>query len=80
MFEFSFEVFKVFFFNIVVKLIVFVLLWVFFYYFCVGICYLLMDVNYDVVMKEGGKWMVVVVFVVLIVLMIVMVFKLFGVF
>ncbi|AXF24087.1 succinate dehydrogenase, cytochrome b556 subunit [Burkholderia pyrrocinia] len=78
--ELSFEVFKVFLSNIVVKLIVLALSWAFFHHFCAGIRHLLMDVNHDAVTKEGGKRTAVVVFVVSIALTIAMALKLFGAF
>ncbi|AJY10899.1 succinate dehydrogenase, cytochrome b556 subunit [Burkholderia dolosa] len=78
--ELSFEVFKAFLSNIVVKLIVLVLSWAFFHHFCAGIRHLLMDVNHDAVTKEGGKRTAIVVFVVSIALTIAMALKLFGAF
>ncbi|MBU9307260.1 succinate dehydrogenase, cytochrome b556 subunit [Burkholderia multivorans] len=78
--ELSFEVFKQFLSNIVVKLIVLALSWAFFHHFCAGIRHLLMDVNHDAVSKEGGKRTAVVVFVVSIALTIAMALKLFGAF
>ncbi|MBM5584956.1 succinate dehydrogenase, cytochrome b556 subunit [Burkholderia pseudomallei] len=78
--ELSFEVFKQFLPNIVVKLIVLALSWAFFHHFCAGIRHLLMDVNHDAVSKEGGKRTAVVVFVVSIALTIAMALKLFGAF
>ncbi|MFP3502804.1 succinate dehydrogenase, cytochrome b556 subunit [Burkholderia sp. SIMBA_062] len=78
--ELSFEVFKAFLSNIVVKLIVLALSWAFLHHFCAGIRHLLMDVNHDAVSKEGGKRTAVVVFVVSIVLTIAMALKLFGAF
>ena len=76
----SFEVFKAFLSNIIVKLIVLALSWAFFHHFCAGIRHLLMDVNHDAVTKEGGKRTAVVVFVVSIALTIAMALKLFGAF
>ncbi|AIO28677.1 MULTISPECIES: succinate dehydrogenase, cytochrome b556 subunit [Burkholderia] len=78
--ELSFEVFKAFLSNIIVKLIVLALSWAFFHHFCAGIRHLLMDVNHDAVTKEGGKRTAVVVFVVSIALTIAMALKLFGAF
>ncbi|EDT43564.1 succinate dehydrogenase, cytochrome b556 subunit [Burkholderia ambifaria] len=78
--ELSFEVFKAFLSNIVVKLVVLALSWAFLHHFCAGIRHLLMDVNHDAVSKEGGKRTAVVVFVVSIVLTIAMALKLFGAF
>ncbi|MBN3817287.1 succinate dehydrogenase, cytochrome b556 subunit [Paraburkholderia sp. Se-20369] len=78
--ELSFEGFKYFLSNIVVKLIVLALSWAFFHHFCAGIRHLLMDVNHDAVTKESGKRTAVVVFVVSIALTIAMALKLFGAF
>ncbi|WP_321847836.1 succinate dehydrogenase, cytochrome b556 subunit [Burkholderia diffusa] len=78
--ELSFEVFKQFLSNIIVKLIVLALSWAFLHHFCAGIRHLLMDVNHDAVSKEGGKRTAVVVFVVSIALTIAMALKLFGAF
>ena len=78
--ELSFEGFKAFLSNIVVKLIVLALSWAFLHHFCAGIRHLLMDVNHDAVTKEGGKRTAVVVFVVSIALTIAMALKLFGAF
>ncbi|ABB12263.1 succinate dehydrogenase, cytochrome b556 subunit [Burkholderia sp. Ac-20384] len=78
--ELSFEGFKQFLSNIIVKLIVLALSWAFFHHFCAGIRHLLMDVNHDAVTKEGGKRTAVVVFVVSIALTIAMALKLFGAF
>ncbi|KVG64124.1 succinate dehydrogenase, cytochrome b556 subunit [Burkholderia pseudomultivorans] len=78
--ELSFEVFKAFLSNIVVKLIVLALSWAFFHHFCAGIRHLLMDVSHDAVSKESGKRTAVVVFVVSIALTIAMALKLFGAF
>ena len=78
--ELSFEVFKAFLSNIIVKLIVLALSWAFFHHFCAGIRHLLMDVNHDAVSKEGGKRTAIVVFVVSIALTIAMALKLFGAF
>ncbi|MGU7774588.1 succinate dehydrogenase, cytochrome b556 subunit [Burkholderia sp. MR1-5-21] len=78
--ELSFEVFKAFLSNIVVKLIVLALSWAFFHHFCAGIRHLVMDVNHDAVTKESGKNTAVIVFVVSIALTIAMALKLFGAF
>ncbi|ACR31238.1 succinate dehydrogenase, cytochrome b556 subunit [Burkholderia glumae] len=78
--ELSFDVFKAFFSNIVVKLIVLVLSWAFLHHFCAGIRHLLMDVNHDAVTKEGGKRTAAVVFVVSLALTLVVALKLFGAF
>ena len=78
--ELSFEVFKAFLSNIVVKLIVLALSWAFFHHFCAGIRHLLMDVNHDAVSKESGKRTSIVVFIVSSVLTIAFALKLFGAF
>ncbi|MGF6485383.1 succinate dehydrogenase / fumarate reductase cytochrome b subunit [Paraburkholderia sp. JPY419] len=62
--ELSFEVFKGFLSNIIVKLITLVLAWAFLFHFCAGIRHLLMDTNHDAVSKEKGKSTSIVVFVV----------------
>ncbi|MGN6652050.1 succinate dehydrogenase, cytochrome b556 subunit, partial [Trinickia sp.] len=62
--EISFETFKLFLSNIVVKLIALVLAWAFLFHFCAGIRHLVMDTNHDAVTKENGKRTSVVVFVV----------------
>ena len=78
--ELSFEVFKLFLSNIVIKLITLVLAWAFLFHFCAGIRHLLMDMNHDAVSKESGKRTSIVVFVVSSVLTIAFALKLFGAF
>ncbi|AOJ71079.1 MULTISPECIES: succinate dehydrogenase, cytochrome b556 subunit [Burkholderia] len=78
--ELSFEVFKAFFSNIIVKLIVLALSWAFLFHFCAGIRHLLMDMNHDAVSKERGKKTSVVVFAVSSILTIAVALKLFGAF
>jgi len=78
--ELSFEVFKDFLSNIVVKLITLVLAWAFLFHFCAGIRHLVMDTNHDAVSKEGGKRTSVIVLVVSSVLTIAFALKLFGAF
>ncbi|AJK49886.1 succinate dehydrogenase, cytochrome b556 subunit [Burkholderia plantarii] len=78
--ELSFDVFKAFLSNIIVKLIVLVLSWAFLHHFCAGVRHLLMDVNHDAVTKEGGKRTAAIVFVVSLVLTLVVALKLFGAF
>jgi succinate dehydrogenase / fumarate reductase cytochrome b subunit len=78
--ELSFEVFKGFLSNIVVKLITLVLAWAFLFHFCAGIRHLLMDTNHDAVTKEKGKSTSVVVIVVSSLLTIAFAAKLFGAF
>lgn len=78
--EMSFEFFKLFLSNIVVKLITLVLAWAFLFHFCAGVRHLVMDTNHDAVSKESGKRTSVVVFVVSSVLTIAFALKLFGAF
>ncbi|MFC0401658.1 succinate dehydrogenase, cytochrome b556 subunit [Paraburkholderia rhizosphaerae] len=78
--ELSFEVFKVFLSNILVKLITLVLAWAFLFHFCAGIRHLLMDTNHNAVSKEKGKSTSVVVFVVSSLLTLAFALKLFGAF
>jgi succinate dehydrogenase / fumarate reductase cytochrome b subunit len=77
--ELSFEVFKAFLSNIVVKLITLVLAWAFLFHFCAGIRHLAMDLHHSVT-KEGGRQTSLVVFVVSSVLTIAFALKLFGAF
>jgi succinate dehydrogenase / fumarate reductase cytochrome b subunit len=78
--ELSFEFFKGFLSNIVVKLITLVLAWAFLFHFCAGIRHLVMDTNHNAVSKEGGKRTSIVVVVVSSVLTIAFALKLFGAF
>lgn len=78
--ELSFEVFKGFLSNIVVKIITLALAWAFLFHFCAGIRHLVMDTNHDAVSKEGGKRTSVIVLVVSSVLTIAFALKLFGAF
>jgi succinate dehydrogenase / fumarate reductase cytochrome b subunit len=78
--ELSFEDFKGFLSNIVVKLITLALAWAFLFHFCAGIRHLVMDTNHDAVSKEGGKRTSVIVLVVSSVLTIAFALKLFGAF
>jgi succinate dehydrogenase / fumarate reductase cytochrome b subunit len=78
--ELSFDVFKGFLSNIIVKLITLVLAWAFLFHFCAGIRYLVMDVNHNAVTKERGKQTSVVVLVVSTLLTIAFALKLFGAF
>ncbi|AWY65956.1 succinate dehydrogenase, cytochrome b556 subunit [Burkholderia thailandensis] len=78
--ELSFEVFKAFLSNVIVKLIVLALSWAFLFHFCAGIRHLMMDMNHDAVSKERGKKTSVVVFVVSTLLTIAVALKLFGAF
>lgn len=78
--ELSFEVFKGFLSNIIVKIITLALAWAFLFHFCAGIRHLVMDTNHDAVSKEGGKRTSVIVLVVSSVLTIAFALKLFGAF
>lgn len=78
--EISFESFKLFLSNIVVKLITLVLAWAFLFHFCAGVRHLVMDTNHNAVTKENGKRTSIVVFVVSSILTIAFAAKLFGAF
>ena len=78
--ELSFEVFKLFLSNILIKLVTLVLAWAFLFHFCAGIRHLLMDTNHDAVSKESGKRTSIVVFAVSSVLTIAFALKLLGAF
>jgi succinate dehydrogenase / fumarate reductase, cytochrome b subunit len=78
--ELSFEVFKGFLSNIVVKLITLVLAWAFLFHFCAGVRHLVMDTNHNAVTKEKGKQTSIVVIVVSSLLTIAFAAKLFGAF
>ena len=78
--ELSFDGFKVFLSNILVKLIVLALSWAFLFHFCAGVRHLTMDLNHDAVTKERGKSTSVVVLVVSSLLTIAVALKLFGAF
>ena len=78
--EISFETFKLFLSNIIVKLITLVLAWAFLFHFCAGIRHLVMDTNHEAVSKENGKRTSIVVLVVSSILTIAFALKLFGAF
>ena len=78
--ELSFEVFKGFLSNIIVKLITLVLAWAFLFHFCAGVRHLLMDTNHNAVTKEKGKSTSLVVIVVSSLLTLAFAAKLFGAF
>ncbi|MFM0242081.1 succinate dehydrogenase, cytochrome b556 subunit [Paraburkholderia phytofirmans] len=78
--ELSFEVFKGFLSNIIVKLITLVLAWAFLFHFCAGVRHLMMDTNHNAVTKEKGKSTSIVVLVVSSLLTIAFAAKLFGAF
>ncbi|MCX4164110.1 MULTISPECIES: succinate dehydrogenase, cytochrome b556 subunit [Paraburkholderia] len=77
--EISFELFKDFLSNIVVKLITLVLAWAFLFHFCAGVRHLVMDTHRGVT-KEGGKQTSIVVLVLSSLLTLAFAAKLFGVF
>ena len=78
--ELSFEVFKGFLSNIIVKLITLVLAWAFLFHFCAGVRHLLMDTNHNAVTKEKGKSTSIVVLAVSSLLTLAFAAKLFGAF
>ena len=78
--ELSFEVFKGFLSNIVVKLITLVLAWAFLFHFCAGVRHLFMDTSHALTTKEKGKQTSIVVLVVSSVLTLAFALKLFGAF
>jgi succinate dehydrogenase / fumarate reductase cytochrome b subunit len=78
--ELSFEVFKGFLSNIIVKLITLVLAWAFLFHFCAGVRHLVMDTNHNAVSKEKGKSTSIVVIVVSSLLTLAFAAKLFGAF
>ena len=77
--EISFELFKDFLSNIVVKMIVLGLSWAFLFHFCAGVRHLVMD-THAAVSKEGGRQTSIVVLVVSSLLTIAVALKLFGAF
>jgi len=78
--ELSFEFFKGFLSNGIVKLIVLVLGWAFFFHFCAGLRHIFMDFNHDLVGKQQGKSTSLVVVTVSTILTIAFAAKLFGAF
>lgn len=78
--ELSFEVFRAFLSNIVVKLIVLVLAWAFLFHFCAGVRHLVMDVDHNLSSKQKGKQTATVVFVISSLLTLAFALKLFGAF
>ncbi|CAN0627262.1 succinate dehydrogenase / fumarate reductase, cytochrome b subunit [Burkholderia multivorans] len=78
--ELSFDGFKIFLSNILVKLIVLALSWAFLFHFCAGVRHLTMDLNHDAVTKERGKSTSVVVLTISSLLTIAVALKLFGAF
>jgi succinate dehydrogenase / fumarate reductase cytochrome b subunit len=78
--ELSFDVFKGFLSNIIVKLITLVLAWAFLFHFCAGVRHLFMDTSHSLTTKEKGKQTSIIVLVVSSVLTIAFALKLFGAF
>ena len=62
--ELSFDVFKGFLSNIIVKLITLVLAWAFLFHFCAGVRHLFMDTSHSLTTKEKGKQTSIIVLVV----------------
>jgi succinate dehydrogenase / fumarate reductase cytochrome b subunit len=77
--EISFDTFKGFLANPLIKIVVLVLSWAFMFHFCAGIRFLLLD-THRAVSKEGGKQTSIVVLVVSTLLTLVVAAKLFGAF
>jgi succinate dehydrogenase / fumarate reductase cytochrome b subunit len=78
--ELSFEVFKGFLSNIVVKIVVLVLGWAFLFHFCAGVRHLFMDFNHGLTSKENGKKTSLTVIIISSILTIAFALKLFGAF
>ena len=78
--ELSFEMFKAFLANLVVRLVTLVLAWAFLFHFCAGVRHLMMDTNHNAVSKESGKRTSVIVLVVSSLLTLAFALKLFGAF
>jgi succinate dehydrogenase / fumarate reductase, cytochrome b subunit len=77
--ELSFEAFKGFLANPIVKIVVLVLAWSYLHHFCAGIRFLLLD-THVAVNKEGGKQTALIVLIVSLLLTLAVALKLFGVF
>ncbi|MDR5800964.1 succinate dehydrogenase, cytochrome b556 subunit [Caballeronia sp. LZ001] len=77
--ELSFDAFKGFLANPIVKIITLVLSWAYLHHFCAGIRFLLLDTHVGV-NKEGGKQSALIVLVVSLLLTAVMALKIFGAF
>jgi succinate dehydrogenase / fumarate reductase, cytochrome b subunit len=78
--ELSFEVFRGFLSNIIVKVIVLALAWAYLFHFCAGVRHLVMDTNHNLSNKQTGKTTATVVFVVSSLLTLAFALKLFGAF
>jgi succinate dehydrogenase / fumarate reductase, cytochrome b subunit len=77
--ELSFDAFKGFLANPIVKIVVLVLSWAYLHHFCAGIRFLLLD-THVAVNKEGGRQTALIVLVVSLLLTLAVALKLFGVF
>ena len=77
--EISFDAFKGFLANPIVKIVTLVLSWAYLHHFCAGIRYLLLDMHIGV-NKEAGKQSSIVVLAVSLLLTLAMALKLFGAF
>lgn len=77
--EISFDAFKGFLANPIVKIITLVLSWSYLHHFCAGIRFLLLDTHVGV-NKEGGKQSALIVLIVSLLLTLAMALKIFGVF
>ena len=77
--EISFDAFKGFLANPIIKIVVLVLSWAYLHHFCAGIRFLVLDVHVAV-NKEGGRQTALAVLVVSLLLTLAMALKLFGVF
>jgi len=77
--EISFDAFKGFLANPIVKIVTLVLSWAYLHHFCAGIRFLLLD-THVAVSKEGGKQTALIVLIVSLLLTLVMALKLFGAF
>jgi len=78
--ELSFEIFRGFLSNIIVKIVVLVLGWAFLFHFCAGVRHLCMDFCHELVSKQQGRSTSMVVVIVSSILTIAFALKLFGAF
>jgi succinate dehydrogenase / fumarate reductase, cytochrome b subunit len=77
--EISFDAFKGFLANPIIKIVTLVLSWAYLHHFCAGIRFLLLD-THVAVNKEGGRQSALIVLVVSLLLTLAMALKIFGVF
>lgn len=77
--EISFDAFKGFLANPIVKIVTLVLSWAYLHHFCAGIRFLLLD-THVAVNKEGGRQTALIVLIVSLLLTLAMALKIFGVF